>query len=354
MLLVLDGPATLPDSEPLLRIMKHQFVHVIVLSKSQVPNDKLIKEVDQKLIRGCKVHTINPLSDIHSTQRLVHRVMSDHDCVPTNDDQQAFENLAEFTLGSPVIIDIASLVLHQFFQVQQSALEYLTVALSLGLSPVKKREEMPSSTTFAVRAISENVDKYLHSTVATLTPQKRDVWETSSHYDSWDSVLQLVDLCELSSEERLLLNCLSVFNYCPIPLSVVTELSSTIATSSQKPHLAGTLHHKLMKFNLIKSYPLPVVLHSSSSDRTSEPEPEFLYIPQLISSSIFKNFEKVDLIAALTLAHYTIVGLCSSTPNSVWLSAVCCVFLNTLEINFDLIGKDCYQELYSLYLKNLM
>ena len=349
---MLDGMTKLPDSESLLKIMKHQSVHIIVISKSQVPVDKLVKEVDQKLIRGCKVHNIEPLSVIHSTQRLVHCVMTSYDYVPTNDDQQAFEHLAEFTLGSPVIVDIASKVLLHYFETQQNALENLFVSLSFDLSSKKHCDETRSGTHVTVRAISKNVSKYMDSACcATVSQKTRDIWETSSHYDSWDSVIQLIDLCQLSCEERLLLNCLSVFDCCPIPLIVVTELASAIAISSQKSHLAGTLHHRLVKFQLIKRYPLPVVFHSSSRGSPEEHDPVFFYVPQLLSSCIWKNLKEIDQIAALTLTHYTINTMLKCTPNSLWLCSICYLFLETLECNFDLIGKDCYQEIFSLYLK---
>ena len=90
------------------------------------------------------------------------------------------------------------------------------------------------------------------------TPQY--TWTTNVEYDSWNSILTLIDACGLTVEEKLLLNCLSIFSCSPIPFSMVTELASIIAKSAQKPHLAGTLHCNLIKYKLICIYPHPVVL----------------------------------------------------------------------------------------------
>ena len=357
-LLVLDVVTDLPDSELLLGLVKHKFVHVVVLPESQMPVDKLIKEVDQKLVRGCMIHNIEPLSVIDSTQRLVHHVMTNFDYVPTNSDQQTFENLAEFTLGSPVIVDIASKVLLYQFQIQHNALNYLAQSLSFQLLDmssllIKSHRETCRAVSLPVRSISENVEKFIHSAATIISPQNRDVWETSACYDSWDSILQLIDLCELSNEESLLLNCLSIFNYGPLPFSIVTKLASAIAISSQKPHLAGTLHHNCIKYGLIRNYPNPVVLYTSFG-HSCELESEFLCVPQLVSSCVWKNLIEVDQIAALTLVDHTIRAMYSNNPNYLWLSSICSLFLDALECNFDLIGKYCYQELFSYYREILL
>ena len=111
-LLVLDDLISLADLSPLPRafLMSHN-VHIIIISKQTESPDTLYRDIDKELIRGCHVYNVEPLSMVHSTQRIVHTVLSKHHIAPTTDDQASFESLADVTCGSPSIVDSISALL---------------------------------------------------------------------------------------------------------------------------------------------------------------------------------------------------------------------------------------------------
>lgn len=355
-LFVFDSMSCLPDSEALLRMMKSYYIHIIVLFKSCDSTDKLVKEIDRKLIRGCTILKVEPLSLIHSTQRIVHSFMKDHDFTPSNDDQQVFEKLAEFTAGSPLIVDIASQVVHACFEYEKKPIQFLTGLLDLDTTSQATRRSQTIPTS---QSLTRSISGIVHEVVDDVHNDPQDVWTTNVEYDSWSSILTLIDACELSSEERLLLNCLSVFSCSPIPLSMITELASVITKSAQKSHLAGTLHCKLVKYKLIHTYPHPVVLHSSVLNNSSQQvvNSNFVHVPLHLSQCIWKSLENVDQIAVYTLIHCALTALHQTTlsrSERQFCCALCSLLLESMESNFALVGKECYQEIYSLFLNIFM
>lgn len=351
-LFIFDGLSQMSSIEPLIRVIKSQYVHIIVLSMSCESVDKLMKEIDQQLIRGCKVHNIQPLSSIHSTQRIVHSLMKDDEFTPTNSDQQVIEKLAEYTTGSPVIVDVASQVVYSSFHEKSLPIQSIGELLSLNVtSKAAKGEQamfVKHASTITTRSVSENVSELISSVI-----EKGDVWSTNTQYDSWDSVMILIDACGLTAEERLLLNCISVFTYGSIPFCVVTELALQISKSSQKPHLAGTLHSKLMKYNLVCTYPYPVVLHSSVSRSShAQNNPNFMHVPQCLSQCIWKHLTELDRIAALTLTRNVLSSLHQTVSGFEYLfcATLCSSLLEAFEFNFTLVDKTSYQTVYNLFL----
>lgn len=357
-LFVFDGLDHLPDSEVLLRLLKNQNVHIIVLHERYSPTDKLVKEIDHKLIRGCAVLTVEPLTMIHSTQRIVHSFMKDYEFTPTNNDQIVFEKLAEFTSGSPTLVDIASQLVHSCFELNRGTIQHLAKLLSLK-SKIQATENYSTGQLYqATRAVSSNMGGIIGDVKDYNTPQQdysRDIWTTNTEYDSWDAVLTLIDACKLSSEERLLLDSLSLFNFSPIPYSIIAELASMIANSCQKPHLAGTLHCNLFKYRLVCDYPHPVIFHDLVRDSSQHDPDSFklVYIPHHISQCIWKNLEEVDQVVVINLVFHTLCTLYQTKEHSnfCFFNAVCSLLLETCDSNFELIGKECYQQIYSLFLR---
>ena len=346
-LFILDGTLSLPESESLLRLLKSQYVHIIFIYKSYIPIDKLIKEIDRKLIRGCVINNVEPLSVIHSTQRIVYSIMKTYSFTPTNDDQQVFERLAEFTTGSPLLVEIASKVVDACFQVKKHPVQQLTKLLLLDVTAHGKVSELmvPISQP-STRTISE---KIMHKLVSADIQLERahNICATRTLYDFWDSVVLLIDACNLTSEQKLLLNCLSVFGCSPVPFLLVTELASLIAKGSQKPHLAGTLHHKLIDYKLLKKYPQPIVLHPSVV-QSSNPDMNFVYVPQELSHCIWNASEDVDKVFVLNLIYIALNRLLKLTNDKItvhFLHGVCSLLFEMVELNFTLIGKECYQAM---------
>lgn len=351
-LFVFDYMTDLPDLESLLKVLKSHHVHIIVLSKGYNSPDRLIKEIDRKLVRGCSTHEIVPLTRIHSTQRIVHRVMKYIDFAPTSDDQRLFEQLAEFTTGSPLLVNTTAEVLFSHYKShRREESTSLKIVQSLYLKHTKcwsVSHDSPIPTYISrVRSISRNVVDRLPA-IAKESDDSRDIWETDSMYDSWDSIVALVSSCGLSLEERLLLNCLSALGYCPVPLSLVTEISSVIAKSVDQSFLASTLYHKLMQYKLMKPYPLPVVSHPHSCKDCGEPELVYMYIPQLIAECLWNSMGTVDRLATLSILRLSLsqLHLCDSASVSIGsIHTFCSVLVEVFEKNFSTVGKEAYQEL---------
>ena len=313
----------LSTSEGLLGILRNHDSHIIVISEAFDISSEFIKEIDRKILRGCVMHNIEPLTMIHSTQRVVHPLLKKVDVTPTNSDQEMFEKLAEFTFGSPVIVDIASEVVLSYYEQQQhDAVVHLNEMLSLG-------------------------DKNVPKASVAHSPGSESVY---SGYDSWESIMKLIRECSLSPEERLLLNSLSLFKCCPIPFSLVTEMSSIITKSRQIVHLTSTLYHKLYKFKLLRQYPHPVVFHEFVSKNELSQTPEFLYVPQQVSQCLWDDLDDCDKIFALSLAYHALSKLHDQSLDCI--SGICSLLLGIFEENYALVGQEFYQEVYRLFLNN--
>ena len=125
-LVVLDHIDQMPwfsdFSTSLMDLLRRPHTHVVAISKTYAPSDALLREIDHKLLRGCKVIDVKPLSMMHTTQRIVHAILSAHHFVPNDEDQKILEKLAQFTSGSPALIDvIAALFLSEMKHDSQNA-----------------------------------------------------------------------------------------------------------------------------------------------------------------------------------------------------------------------------------------
>ena len=362
-LVVFDYIDQLPQfSTSLFKLLKHSNTHIVVISKNYAPPDALLKEIDNQLLRGCNIIDVKPLPPIHTTQRIIHSILSAHHVAPTNEDQDIFEKLAQFTSGSPALIDVtAALFLSQMEHHSQNesqgthdTLINFSNRLSLDeLDPSAKpvtiiRREPPKDT-----AKSRKISKNVYDNIVSIRATEQDPWCTDSPYDSWQAVTILIDQCHLSAEEKLLLFAVSMFSCSPVPMSVVTEISSMIATASQKPHISTSLHSKLFQMQLMKRYPLPVILHPSLGVQQLSTEPEFVYIPHYITRAIWKDMmSDRDKVMALTTMYMALRTLADNLGSSDvgFLTGLTSLLMELYELNYELMGKQCYQEVYKLYL----
>ena len=365
-LVVFDHIDQMPQfSDPstsLVDLLKHQNTHIVVISTSYTPPDALLREIDNQLLRGCNIIDVKPLSPIHTTQRIVHSILSAHHLAPANEDQKIFEKLAQFTSGSPAIIDVTTAVfLSQMEHNSQNesqgthdTLISLNNQLSLdGIGPSTKpvtivRHEPPKGT-----AKTREISKDVCDNIVSIRYPEQDPWCTSSPYDSWQAVTILIDQCSLSAEEKLLLFAVSMFSCSPIPMSMVTEISSMIAKASQKPHISTSLHSKLFQMQLMKRYPLPVILHPRLGVQQPSTEPEFVYVPQYIARAIWKDMmsdgDKVVALSTMYMALRTLEDNLGSADVG-FLAGLSSLLIERYELNYELMGKQCYQEVYKIYL----
>ena len=355
-------PRFTDSSASLMDLLKHPNTHIVVISKKYAPSDALLREIDHQLLRGCNIIDVKPLTMIHTTQRIVHSILSVHHLPPTNEDQNIFEKLARFTSGFPALTDVtAALFLSQMEQDSQNdsqdahdTLVSLSNQLALdemdsSTKPVTVVRREPPKGTVKTREISKDV----YNNIISIRDPEQDPWCTSSPYDSWQVVTTLIDQCSLSAEERLLFFTVSVFSCSPVPMSVVTKISLMIANATHKPHVSTSLHSKLFQMQLMKRYPLPVILHPSLSVQQLSTEPEFVYVPHYIARAVWKDMmSDGDKVMALTTMYMALCTLADNLGSSDmgFLSALSSLLVELYELNYELMGKQCYQEVYKLYL----
>ncbi len=353
-LIVLDNTIELPTSERLTLFMKHSNVHIIILSKLNDSLDSLIKEVDKLLLRGCTIHEVKTLSTIDSTQRIVYKVMQQHYLKASNNDQAIFEKLAEFTSGSPLIVDIATQVLLKFIQEHSDepsdALQKFGDSIHLSKSR-KKCFDLSSNVDncFRVRAISDQLTRLVPEIA--IKSSYKDVWESESEYDSWDSLAELLKLCVSSPGEMLLLRALAIFGCIPIPLPLVTAMSSLVAKATGHSHLSGIFHERLMEAKLLLQYPHPVVLHSSlTKTNTANKEPLFLYLPQHLANQLW-TCDNLDQIMAISIAHKALQKCIEKDSEVIFFYLGLFPPLEEKASSLLSDGKKCYEAVYQSYLQ---
>jgi len=345
-----------------MELLKHPNTHIVVISKNYAPPDALLREIDHQLLRDCNIIDVKPLSPIHATQRIVHSILSAHHLPPTNEDQNIFEKLAQFTSGSPALIDVtAALFLSQMEHDSQNESQdthdtlvslnsqLLLDEMASSIKPVTIVRHQPPRGTAKTQEISNNV----YDSIISIRDPKQDPWCTSSSYDSWQAVTTLIDQCILSAEERLLLFAVSMFSCSPVPMSLVTEISSIIANANQKPHISTSLHSKLFQMQLMKRYPLPVILHPSLGVQQPSTEPEIIYIPQYIARAIWKDMiSDGDKVMGLTTMYMALRTLANNVGSSDigFLTGLSSLLMEIYELNYELMGEQCYQKVYNLYL----
>jgi hypothetical protein len=183
--------------------------------------------------------------------------------------------------------------------------------------------------------------------VSTLTAEQRDEWDTKCQYDSWDTITNIISASILRLEEEILLNCLAIFGANPIPVSLVTSLSLLISRTSGKSHLASSMLQNLMKMKYVCTYPLPVVIHPSITNASASAEPDLVYVPQYIANYLWKHLRDCDKAIALATSYHALSK--APRPSHFLLGSVK-LLMDAYESNCDIMGKECYKEVYRLYL----
>ncbi len=366
LLVIIDNIEQLPPRDDLFKLLRNPNTHIVVISKYYTSPKALQKQVDQQLIRGCNIIDVMPLTAIHTTQQIAHAVLKEHHFAPQNDDQETFSRLAEFTSGSPCIISATTALLLSQLQGGDDPHESLrnfakTILLDNAGASFKPKSVVSDSHKLnsvatgrqpslvqRVRGIAEDVSEL----PSVYTTGDDDPWCTSAHYDSWQSISRVVQGCKLSAEEQLLLFCLSVFGCSPVPIALVTELSFVISKASRG---SGNLLPKLSEMSLVKIYPIPVVLHSTVEVTVTEnSESPFVYVPQLLSRALWKDLmTPLDRAATLATTYKALAVLHhnASPLERAILTGPCALLLEAVELNFDLMGRECYSEVYKLFIQ---
>ena len=144
----------------------------------------------------------------------------------------------------------------------QEGLNEFSSVISLDLTRDKRSSPSsgsPSTSCSSSLSSSPSLGQQLSSSMSdvmtsiSLSQDCRDESDSPCSFDSWDSIIELLNACKFDSEAEFLLNSLSYFGCVPIPLkfvillsNFVILLSNFITKTSGKIHLAGSLHTQLM------------------------------------------------------------------------------------------------------------
>ena len=339
-LIVLDSLDRLSfDENSLFKTLQRTSVHVVVLSKNSASLDLLQKEIDQKLLRGTTVVDVHPLTPIHAIQRLVHAVLKESNLTPSTEVQTAFEKIASFASGSPAIIDVIASLLQSYLEqakcsIEQALQDFATFLTTekVSKSPPELRDlqneliciahKWESIATFMllddrIGRIAANYDTVERRLLKTLRVWKNTcrvpfTWdniiaclrskalddqklankiESSRHVnEKKDFVTVLMAYCSSNELTCLkLLDYLSVFRGCPVPVIFTKEIATVI---SKNPVLASNMCSTLRSMKLLKPYPRKFIYYPNPSLLMQLPkETDFEYVPEHIAELVWNKVE---------------------------------------------------------------
>ena len=351
-LLIFDGLSELPASDSLLQLMRNRYAHCVVLFDSYISPDTLVRTIDHELLRGCKVHHLEPLSMIQTTQRIVYSMQQVSHFCPNSKDQAIIEKISKMTSGSPVLVNIVACLLSSFLgsvsedpcKVLENFEESLFTDQCESSSESSSLRSPSPLSNISERCLSSSVQESL-SSIDVLSPECRDEWDTPSSYDSWDTITRLSEVCQFGIETKLLLDCLSHLGSGPIPVNIVSSLSTLITKTSGKTHLAGSLLNQLMDKGFVKLYPSPVVLHANLKEET---DIEFVYVPKYVGDYFERNLDHPDKAIALSVCYRTLSDTSFSYSSIVF--GLLRSLMDLFELSSDEIGDSCYSKVYKLFL----
>ena len=355
LLVVFDNPVGIPLLSNLLsNLLKKESVHIVILYEHFLNALSLPKEISQKLLRGTNTIDIQPLSNTHATQRIVHSLMRSHHLVPCSGEQNIFQMLAEYTNGSPDIVDIVSVLLKSHFQ-EANTLQAFADKIKLNVLGSLTKSQLFSESP--PERYTPNKDlRYISSEMVesmNTVQESENAWITNTHYDSWQVVAVLIENCKLSPEEKLLLYCLSIFKCCPIPTFLLSEIATIIGKASSNTDIADNLHGMLKNAKFLKLYPKNVIFYPSSAQQR-ETETDFYYVSHFIAEALWKDvMTEADKVMTLSLVFqaFQAVSLVSHSPTEhSLLLGLCGLLLESFDLHFNIVGKLCYQKVYQFYL----
>ena len=318
--------------------MSRSSTHIVLLQSSSSALDALKKSVDNKLMRGTNVMELDPLSELHCTQRLVHSIMSRCDFVPYNREQEVLAEIADKTMGSPDLVGAASALLSQFISTTQECEDN-------GGSD----DESGGGTEFLERFHSEVCCGGDEST-SSLVPD--------------DFATRLLKGFSLSECDSFFLSTLSLFGGAPIPRCLVEAIQLlSLSASSELPGGKGPLAH-LTDSHLLHVFPSPVIVSPTKPHTDHTPndslgqssvgvaESEFYYVPEVIGDAMRGCMDNNDLAFSFAVAHRALKKLYeergTNTSLGAFLAGTAKALTDSLEGRNGM--EDCYKEVYRTYL----
>eukprot|EP00731_Ephydatia_muelleri_P036340 Em0239g1a len=244
---------------------------------------------------------------------------------PSDEDRVALEILVDITKGSPPVIDIMT---------------------SKGMC-TKYPESLDAFTPRLIFTLDESEP---FSNVIDKQPMKA---RNCVSFDLWDAINTLADLCELTSYEELFLHCLCIFHNVPVPKCVLEGLSCLIKRSCSQMTSCQEMCQKLVDFNLLKSYPHPVVLPPIGGVNGEVKETPLCYcvLPAVATAIWNGKMNDTDKVMALGIVYRVFEDIYSnrhilSSSEIQHVFGLVCVVLEVCNCICYLIGEECYQLFY--------
>eukprot|EP00731_Ephydatia_muelleri_P037227 Em0423g1a len=307
------------------KLLCHICTHIIATLHAGNNTDlsSIVGQIDTLLIRGSNIIEVEPFSPIHTIQRIVYGHLQKTKCPsPSDEDRVALEILVDITKGSPPVIDIMT---------------------SKGMST-----KYPESLDAFIRRLVFTLDESEpYSNVIDKQPMKA---RNCVSFDLWNAINTLADLCELTSYEELFLHCLCIFHNVPVPKCVLEGLSCLIKRSYSQLTSCQEMYQKLVEFNLLKSYPHPVVLCPTGGE-VKEAPPCYGVAPVVATAIWNGKMNDTDKVMALGIVYRVFEDIYSnrhilSSSELQHVFGLVCVVLEVCNCICYLIGEECYQLFY--------
>ncbi len=348
-LLIVDSLQSLPPTPSLLyQLIASNTSHVIITMETKYfGTDDLKKKIEHELIRGTCEVVLDPLTELHVTQRLVHGVMSRSEFTPYNKEQDILSCIAERSLGSPDLVDVIGSLLDKYAdaaELNSSEEGFLdtfksdicnvlcsrqcSISYSTSSSLEEEKEGVSSMDSKQLEQTSEDVDR--------------------SRLIEGDFISHLINNFHLSKSEFLMLACVSLFDGAPLPVQLLQQIQTLLQDAC--PEESQSPLEKLMSYNFLHHHPTPVIAtpHSLRSPQVINSS-SFYHVPLVISQTVCESLSGEDLVMSLSLACSSLVKLTTSVlpDNTIkcWLSGLLqCILKEARKV------EDIYGTLYRMYL----
>ena len=257
--------SSLVDNLPLSVLIHRPTTHTIVLSSGHIAGEKVTNMAHNKLIRGCNVTTLKPLTWIQSAQRVVYYLMSLYDVCPMNEDQELFQELAELVRGCPCIID---LVCH--------SINALTMRHRGGV--------MQGLREFEIQVLEP-------------TWNEADLLSPMDDWCLGVFISKLLSSLNLSALTLFSLSCLSLLNSAPCHILLLHSLEKYLI--ELLPDIRFDWEQDLHRNSLVCPYPRPTILlplEERVRKRDDILVDRWFYVPDVISSTVYSLMESKDKV----------------------------------------------------------
>lgn len=346
---MLDGVKSLPKSDDLSQLLKARSTRIIIISHTSHPPETLRKEIDQQLIRGWSPVTIQPLSTVHTTQRIVHSIMSHTHFTPLNREQRLIERIAGLTSGCPGLVQITNDLLQRCIEEieDSSTVDFLDLFTSR-IPLLKSNERTPHVDPSPSPMPSGDVAMARSSAGSFVT-------------DSYTS--ELITAFQLPASHEFVLRTLSVFTPLPIPLSVTDIVQRLVVKATQGTTGPGrgapNSISNLLSAQLLCSYPSPIVcipdnqsLTATHSHHSTIRQEKYIFVPQLVQDALWEEMEDTDKVFTITTAYKALLEFVQrpelSDSELCWAAGLAETVVGRCDSNRACIDDHVYKEAYKL------